>query len=82
MLQLWQDLTPMSLDGATLCSGALQIGETSRARLLSPDGLLDDLPQGPNLAELARRKFREIARVAVAAAVAAGPRVRSTVANV
>ena len=34
------------------------------ARMLSPDGLMDDLRQGVNLAELARRRFREIARVA------------------
>ena len=34
------------------------------ARLLCPDGLIDDLRQGVNLAELARRRFREIARVA------------------
>lgn len=34
------------------------------ARLLSPDGLMDDLRQGVNLAELARRRFRGIARVA------------------
>ena len=33
-------------------------------RLLSPDALLDDLREGLNLAELARRQFREIARVA------------------
>jgi len=32
--------------------------------LLSPDGLLDDLADGLNLSELARRQFREIARVA------------------
>jgi len=33
-------------------------------RLLSPDGLMDDLRQGLNLAELSRRQFREVARVA------------------
>lgn len=33
-------------------------------RLLSTDGLIDDLAEGLNLAELARRQFREIARVA------------------
>ena len=32
--------------------------------LLNPDGLVDDLRAGANLAELARRQFREIARVA------------------
>lgn len=34
------------------------------AGLLSPDGLLDDVPASLNAAELARRQFREIARVA------------------
>jgi ATP-dependent Lhr-like helicase len=34
------------------------------SRLLSPEGLLDDLHAGLNMAELARRQFREIARVA------------------
>lgn len=33
-------------------------------RLLTPDGLLDDLRESLNLGELARRQFREIARVA------------------
>ena len=32
--------------------------------LLAPDGLVDDLRSGANLAELERRQFREIARVA------------------
>jgi len=34
------------------------------ARMLAPEGLLDDLHASLNLAELARRRFREIARVA------------------
>ena len=34
------------------------------ACLLSPDGLMDDLREGLNLAELSRRQFREVARVA------------------
>lgn len=34
------------------------------SRLLATEGLLDDLQAGLNLAELARRQFREIARVA------------------
>lgn len=33
-------------------------------QLLSPDGMADDLRDGVNLGELARRQFREIARVA------------------
>lgn len=37
--------------------------DTLRA-LLSPDGLLDDLAESMNLGELARRQFREIARIA------------------
>ena len=36
--------------------------ETLRA-LLSPDGLIDDLRESLNLGELARRQFREIARI-------------------
>ena len=38
--------------------------EALLARLLSADGLLDDLRASLNMAELARRQFREIARVA------------------
>ena len=34
------------------------------ATLLSPDRLIEDLRQGVNLAELSRRRFREVARVA------------------
>lgn len=34
------------------------------ARMLSPDGLLEDLHASLNIAELARRQFRDIARVA------------------
>ncbi|MGY1411088.1 ligase-associated DNA damage response DEXH box helicase [Luteimonas sp. A611] len=37
--------------------------DTLRA-LLTPDGLIEDLRDGANLGELARRQFREIARVA------------------
>ena len=37
--------------------------DTLRA-LLSPDGLLDDLADSMNLGELARRQFREVARIA------------------
>lgn len=43
---------PLALDADTLRD------------LLTPDGLLDDLTQGANLGELARRQFRGIARVA------------------
>ncbi|MBS7458631.1 ligase-associated DNA damage response DEXH box helicase [Coralloluteibacterium stylophorae] len=43
---------PMPVDDATL------------AVLLTPDGLLDDLHASLNMGELARRQFREIARVA------------------
>jgi ATP-dependent Lhr-like helicase len=34
------------------------------AGLLSPDGLIDDLPASLNAAEMAKRQFREIARIA------------------
>ena len=37
--------------------------DTLRA-LLSPDGLLEDLADSMNLGELARRQFREVARIA------------------
>ncbi|TYT26423.1 ligase-associated DNA damage response DEXH box helicase [Luteimonas viscosa] len=40
------------------------IGVDILRALLSPEGLHDDLQSGANLAELARRQFREIARVA------------------
>ncbi|WP_447578646.1 ligase-associated DNA damage response DEXH box helicase [Achromobacter kerstersii] len=43
---------PAALDGALL------------RQLLSPDDMADDLRDGVNLGELARRQFREIARVA------------------
>jgi ATP-dependent helicase Lhr and Lhr-like helicase len=38
--------------------------EAMAAGLFSPDGLLDDVPASLNAAEMARRQFREIARVA------------------
>jgi ATP-dependent Lhr-like helicase len=40
------------------------LDDALRAGLLSPDGLADDLPASLNAAELAKRGFREIARVA------------------
>jgi len=40
------------------------VDEAQLHALLTPDGLLDDLRDSLNLAELARRQFREIARVA------------------
>ncbi|GHA71928.1 ligase-associated DNA damage response DEXH box helicase [Cognatilysobacter bugurensis] len=43
---------------------AVQIDETELQGLLHPEGLVDDLRESLNLAELARRQFREIARVA------------------
>lgn len=43
---------------------AVQIDETELQGLLHPDGLVEDLRESLNLAELARRQFREIARVA------------------
>jgi ATP-dependent Lhr-like helicase len=43
---------------------AIEVDEGLLRELLAPDGLLDDLVGGLNLPELARRQFREIARVA------------------
>lgn len=43
---------------------AAQLDEDEFVELLRPEGLLDDLRASLNLAELARRQFREIARVA------------------
>ncbi len=40
------------------------VDEGTLARLLTPSGLMDDLREGLNLTEMARRQFREIARVA------------------
>ncbi|MEM7481451.1 MAG: ligase-associated DNA damage response DEXH box helicase [Acidobacteriota bacterium] len=40
------------------------LGEPLTAGLLSPEGLADDLPAALDASELARRQFREIARVA------------------
>ncbi|MFC4727355.1 ligase-associated DNA damage response DEXH box helicase [Coralloluteibacterium thermophilus] len=42
----------------------MPVDETVLAALLSPDGLLEDLRASLDLGELARRRFREIARVA------------------
>ncbi|MDQ2668123.1 MAG: ligase-associated DNA damage response DEXH box helicase [Gemmatimonadota bacterium] len=40
------------------------LDEAVAGGLLSPDGLVDDIPASLNAAEMARRQFREIARVA------------------
>jgi ATP-dependent Lhr-like helicase len=40
------------------------VDEGTLARLLTPSGLMDDLREGLNLTEMARRQFRDIARVA------------------
>ncbi len=51
--------------GLALTAARRETLESEQIRsLLSPDGLLDDLAEGLNLTELARRQFREIARVA------------------
>jgi ATP-dependent Lhr-like helicase len=42
----------------------VKLDESLAAELLSPDGLADDILASLNAAELARRQFREIARVA------------------
>jgi ATP-dependent Lhr-like helicase len=43
---------------------ACELDDALLRELLAPDGLVDDLVAGLNLPELARRQFREIARVA------------------
>lgn len=43
---------------------AVQLDEEELGGLLRPEGVIDDLRESLNLAELARRQFREIARVA------------------
>jgi ATP-dependent Lhr-like helicase len=43
---------------------AVPVDEDTLARLLTPSGLMDDLREGLNLSEMARRQFRDIARVA------------------
>jgi ATP-dependent Lhr-like helicase len=45
-------------------AAAVQLDEEELRHLLRPEGLVDDLRESLNLAELARRQFREIARVA------------------
>lgn len=47
-----------------LGSGPAPLEEALEGGLLSPEGLDDDIPQSLNAAELARRQFREVARVA------------------
>ena len=42
----------------------IDVDEQTLARLLSPEGLMNDLHEGLNLTEMARRQFRDIARVA------------------
>ncbi len=42
----------------------IQVNEDTLAAILSPEGLMDDLHEGLNLTEMARRQFRDIARVA------------------
>ena len=49
---------------AVTATSALQLDEQSLAAMLSPDALLQDLQAAVNMSELARRQFREIARVA------------------
>jgi ATP-dependent Lhr-like helicase len=45
-------------------AAAVQLDEEELQPLFRPEGLIDDLRESLNLAELARRQFREIARVA------------------
>lgn len=64
-------ITPMSLSvsfndyGFHLCSNSdLALGRQQWSELLSPEGLLDELLACMNLSEMAKRQFREVARVA------------------
>ena len=47
-----------------LSAGPAPFDEALEAGLLSPEGLLDDLPAALNATEMAKRQFREIARIA------------------
>ncbi len=67
----WSRLSPNSLSFAVNDYGfmltaplPLQASEQRLRELLSPEHVLDDLRGTTNLAELARRQFREIARIA------------------
>ncbi len=64
-------ITPMSLSvsfndyGFHLCSNAdLTLDRQQWSELLSPEGLLEELLACMNLSEMAKRQFREVARVA------------------
>lgn len=64
-------ITPMSLSvsfndyGFHLCSNSdLALDRQHWSELLSPEGLLDELLACMNLSEMAKRQFREVARVA------------------
>lgn len=64
-------ITPMSLSvsfndyGFHLCSNSdLTLDRKQWRELLSPEGLLDELLACMNLSEMAKRQFREVARVA------------------
>jgi ATP-dependent Lhr-like helicase len=64
-------ITPMSLSvsfndyGFHLCSNSdLALDRQQWSELLSPEGLLDELLACMNLSEMAKRQFREVARVA------------------
>ena len=54
----------LSPDEAPLDVALTHGRETTDPHLLSPDGLAEDIPASLNAAEMARRQFREIARVA------------------
>lgn len=47
-----------------LCAEPFEIDEVELARWASPDGLLEDLLASVNASELAKRQFRDIARIA------------------
>ena len=64
-------IVPMSLSvsfndyGFHLCSNEnLELGEKEWRKLLTPDNLVDELLDCMNLSEMAKRQFREVARVA------------------
>lgn len=56
--------TPTDYGIELLCETPFELSEADWRELLSPDNLLEDLLESLNAAELAKRHFREIARIA------------------
>ena len=56
--------TPTDYGIELLCEDRLELDEARWRGLLSPEGLVDDLVEAVRASKLARRQFREIARIA------------------